>query len=457
MAIPRHRGLGPGLAAIAAALLGCSANGTERGGDDPPGDLGPLAPLASLTAPSDLRVPAEWERDLPGLRWAQRLDTSNIIVHADGAGDVVLAASLEVPTSIGGRAVQPGRDRDSDVIVAALTPDGQARWTTVIASSEPDALEDMAVDARGFVTVTGTYGAPLAIGDKVLEPDPILPSESAFLARIAPGGEVVAARGPLDLDYPVVAAAPGGALVASGRGRVDVQKSDERLGPRWSVRCWREDSWGRPALVPFHGGAILAGQEGGWAGVECHDGRRGSTVGGQRNRTFVARILEGGRVGWVEGLPDRVAFAALAASPAGRIAVGVYGRVDGVGEIQVLLLDAEGRGLSVAHLAIEEESAARLAALAVDEAGGVVLAGDFVGRLRVAGSVLESLGRDVFVVRIAPDGTLSWARRLGDEEDQHAVGVAFDGTGGVVVTGMEAVRQSGNHPESDAFVIDLVP
>jgi hypothetical protein len=70
---------------------------------------------------------------------------------------------------------------------------------------------------------------------------------------------------------------------------------------------------------------------------------------------------------------------------------------------------------------------------------------------------MASQGRDVFVVRIAPDGTLSWARRLGDEEDQHAVGVALDGTGGVVVTGMEPVRQSGNHPESDAFVIDLVP
>jgi hypothetical protein len=67
-------------------------------------------------------------------------------------------------------------------------------------------------------------------------------------------------------------------------------------------------------------------------------------------------------------------------------------------------------------------------AVAADAAGNWLVAGSFSGGMTLAGSQVQSAGgTDVFVAKLAPDGTLLWAKPFGDAADQSAFAVAADG------------------------------
>ena len=83
-----------------------------------------------------------------------------------------------------------------------------------------------------------------------------------------------------------------------------------------------------------------------------------------------------------------------------------------------------------------------VAGITVDGTGNIYLAGDFIGDL-TAGLGTEAItvpnagssGRDVFVVKMAPNGTFLWAKGLGGPGNDAAGGIAVDGLGYVHVTG----------------------
>lgn len=76
------------------------------------------------------------------------------------------------------------------------------------------------------------------------------------------------------------------------------------------------------------------------------------------------------------------------------------------------------------------------AAMAVDAADNVVLAGSFSGAIDFGGGALASAGGDdVFAAKLDPGGQLVWAKRYGDASSQTAADVAVDGAGNVVLTG----------------------
>lgn len=78
----------------------------------------------------------------------------------------------------------------------------------------------------------------------------------------------------------------------------------------------------------------------------------------------------------------------------------------------------------------------RLAKLAVDAQGNVLVGGTFEGSLRVGGETLVSAGdSDVFLARLSPAGAVLWARRFGDAERQELRALAFDPAGNALVTG----------------------
>jgi hypothetical protein len=419
----------------------------------------------------DQRAPANWSRGLPGVRWVQRLDTPKLVVRADAAGNVVLAASLEGPAEIGGRKVRPALEPGQDLLVASLDRKGAARWATVLGSEKLDNVTDLAVDARGFATVTGSYGAPLTLGGAPLALDPRNGPFSTYVARLDAAGVAVAGRGPeAPVDH-ALAAAEDGAVMAWGTAQVDVEVLDEKLARRWRVRCARVEDRRAAAVAFAGGGVILAGDSTPAAGIGCVvpadppapaiKGAKAAkpakdpppTTGATGSTVFVARFLDGGKVAWIRGVAADGAFAGLAAAPDGRFAVGV----NAPDHVRVLLLDAEGKESAAAILRPEPRGTVRLAALALDAKGGVALAADFEGALDVAGTRLVALGRDVLVAQLAPDGSLVWARRLGDEQSQRAEGVSFDAAGSVVVVGREAIRQGGDRSAEDWFVMALSP
>ena len=73
--------------------------------------------------------------------------------------------------------------------------------------------------------------------------------------------------------------------------------------------------------------------------------------------------------------------------------------------------------------------------VAVDSAGNVVVTGAFVGTVDFGGGPLQSAGGgDVFVVKLAANGSHVWSKRFGDAATQAGRGIATDGQN-VVVTG----------------------
>ena len=75
-------------------------------------------------------------------------------------------------------------------------------------------------------------------------------------------------------------------------------------------------------------------------------------------------------------------------------------------------------------------------AVATDGTGNRVIAGSFQGSVNFGGGALVSAGgADAFVAKYSATGAYVWARRFGGASDDIAYGVAVDGSGNVVVVG----------------------
>lgn len=74
--------------------------------------------------------------------------------------------------------------------------------------------------------------------------------------------------------------------------------------------------------------------------------------------------------------------------------------------------------------------------IAVDAAGNAVITGTLNGAADFGGGVLTSAGLgDVFIAKLDSSGNHLWSKRFGDASDQLGTGVATSPTGNVVVTG----------------------
>lgn len=101
-------------------------------------------------------------------------------------------------------------------------------------------------------------------------------------------------------------------------------------------------------------------------------------------------------------------------------------------------------------------------AVATDADGNVIVVGQFAGTLDLGGGPLTSSGGDdVFVAKLAPDGSHLWSTRFGDDSEQRADAVAVDASGNVVVAGtFEGTIDAGGGPIAavsgdDLFVVKL--
>src|SRR5262249_4366603 len=76
------------------------------------------------------------------------------------------------------------------------------------------------------------------------------------------------------------------------------------------------------------------------------------------------------------------------------------------------------------------------AGIAADPMGNILVTGDHTGDIDFGGKVLPNPnGDNVFVAKLDPSGGHIWSRSYGDDNPQHAKGIAVDGSGRAVVTG----------------------
>jgi hypothetical protein len=77
------------------------------------------------------------------------------------------------------------------------------------------------------------------------------------------------------------------------------------------------------------------------------------------------------------------------------------------------------------------------AALAVDAAGNILVAGHFEGTIDFGAGTLTSQKTDAFVAKLSPAGDGLWSKRYGDVKSQDlASGIAADPAGNVIVAGL---------------------
>src|SRR4030095_12843795 len=77
--------------------------------------------------------------------------------------------------------------------------------------------------------------------------------------------------------------------------------------------------------------------------------------------------------------------------------------------------------------------------VAVDAAGNVIVAGWFEKEIDFGAgkvSAAANANKDVFVVKLAADGTLRWAKTCGDRDHDKARAVALDADGDPYVAGV---------------------
>jgi hypothetical protein len=102
--------------------------------------------------------------------------------------------------------------------------------------------------------------------------------------------------------------------------------------------------------------------------------------------------------------------------------------------------------------------------VAVDANDNVVVVGHFDNAFAFEDAVTlqSSAGRDIFVVKLAADGTRLWARRLGGPGDQRATAVAVDPAGQIFIAGamggsMDFAGQALSASNDDALLLQLDP
>lgn len=182
------------------------------------------------------------------------------------------------------------------------------------------------------------------------------------------------------------------------------------------------------AVVDAAGGVIVAGELSGSMSV----GAKTLASAGAKD-AFVVKLGPGGGVAWAKRIgalyDDRVKGLAATAD-GGAVLVGTFDGVVDFGGVTltsiagpdafVLRLSASGALVFVVQIA---EADAR--AVAVDESGDVLVAGDFAGTASIGGIELAAVGaRDVFVARLGQDGQAEAARQITSGAKPGALAIA---------------------------------
>jgi len=161
---------------------------------------------------------------------------------------------------------------------------------------------------------------------------------------------------------------------------------------------------------------------------------------------FLAKLDGDGGHLWSKSFDTNLGtIQAIAVDSAGGIVVAgfFYGTVDfgggpfaSAGGQDIFVARFDGGGAHMWSKRFGDGSAQAATGIAMDSAGDILLAGRFLGALDLGGGPLTSAGgADVFVAKLDGTGGHVWSRSFGDAADQGATAIAADAAGGAVVVG----------------------
>jgi hypothetical protein len=357
-----------------------------------------------------------------------------------------------------------------DVFVAKFSKAGSRLWVHLLGTPSGDYAYGIAADATGNAYITGTTNGRLGRA-----PEGNAGDEDAFVAKYTPSGSrawihLLGSKASEDafgiaLDRsgnPYVVGATQGSLPGApekpaGRFDVFVAKFTKTGSRAWVHRLGTTRSdFGRAVAVDRSGNAYVTGY------TEARlPGAPGNSAG--RLDVFVAKYSSAGARAWVRQLGskgtdigygvgvDRDGSAYVSGVTDGRLAGSTEANA-GTDDAFVAKYSKSGARVWVHQLGTSGSDIAY--AVAVDAAGNAYLAGSTARRLPLS-SEPNAGGFDVFVARYTKGGARVSVHQLGDVSQDDGFGIAVDGGGNTLVTGI--TRRLPSAPETnqggfDAFV-----
>jgi hypothetical protein len=387
------------------------------------------APAPSPTTPASTSLPADTGAHPGTLAWVESyggVDTDairGVAIAKDGS--IRIAGYSKAEAQFGD--AKPTPLKSSDAFVGMLAPNGKVRWVRHFGGNAEDLAEGVAVDKNGDAVVIGSFGQ-----DLIFEKDAIKSrgADDAFIAKFDTQGQRqwLKRLGGRDVDATnAVTIDDTGTIFVTGAFR---EKAD--LGT-FTLESQGEGDIFVAALAPS--GDVLWARAFGGAG---EDYGRAVQVNA---RGTIYLLAEFSRKATFDGVTlDSVANRDMALVELGRDGKAISGKAYG-NEFDMLAFG-----------------------LAIDPAGNVIVTGGFEAAIPFGATTLQSVGRaDVFVAKFDPAQNLLWAHRMGGSDDDFGMEVETDAHGNVLVSGRfereasflgQTLKSQG---ERDVFLLKLSP
>ncbi|MRG95660.1 hypothetical protein [Polyangium spumosum] len=349
-----------------------------------------------------------------------------------------------------------------DPFVLRLDPDeGALTLAWHVGAPDPQAALAVAVAEDGTMLIAGEMSGVLPVEEHILTSEN---GRDAFLVKSSASGETIDARRFGGIGYQAVTSiSPGkpGELLVAGiySGEIALDKELHESAGGYDVFLAALDSTGKARWSAVFGGsseqqtaAMAAAADGSSCVVGDFEGPlnvSGYTqlVGDGLRSVFVARFEAEGNVPWAfvysgTGRTEAAGVAIddegnslVAGSFSGSLMLGdVTLTTEAEASLFVLKLDSTGNVVWARAFGETQRTVAR--GIAVGTGGSVAVVGDFTGRVAVGDQTLNSKGKaDLLVLELDASGRAVSVGSFGDEEAQHATGIAYDGSGRRMVIG----------------------
>ncbi len=458
-------------AAIGVALVmsfGCGKKDESKGKDKPapakPGKVTPptkVKPTAANTASGKLDPDTgkhegtnTWSHVIGG----EGRDNGRAVA-IDAKGNVAVGGLFSGTVDLGTGTKLTATKADSFVTVYG--PDGKLKWAVGFGGPADDIISAMDYDGKGNLLVAGLFGKGIKIGGVLMKSHG---ADDIFLAKYDPQGKLMWAKtfGGLSTDAPhdIVGHADGsatmtgvyraeidfgaGKLMGKGGGDMFLVHFDAAGNQEWAKTFgdFGKD-YSRGVAVDPKGAIILVGEFSGK--VDFGGGALEST--GNRD-LVVAKFSPGGDYVWAKKFGNEFNDSGygLSVDPGGNIVVvGAFEdklqigatELASKGEADIFVLRLEPNGGVSWVKSFGADRADQATSVATDKHGNIVFTGEYYNSIDFGGGPLAATGneKDLFLVELSPKGEHLWSRNAGDKDHDQGRAVAMNGAGTIALTG----------------------
>lgn len=465
-----------------------------------PVDKAPLPPLAA--DPGGATGKPIWSTGFGGLGLevvravaVDKQDNAYVVGYFDGETDLGVGGKHKSTVVEGKPATGSGSAKDlnkdpSDAFIVKLDADGKIVWGQTFGGGRSDDAKGVAVNGDAVVVV-GNFSDDIKIGEFAHK---AVNSDDLYVAQFNSKGEAqwLWTSGGIDSDGAnCVAAMPDGGWIIGGSffgsaefGKFPVKSkggSDAvliKLSTGGDVE-WVKTFGGRYNDSIHHIGVDGRGDiyiQGVFRDVADFGGPKPiKSVGGVGDDVVVAKYDLNGDHIWSQGFgsKDEDAALGLAVDPAGHVTVVgsfdksiTFGPADatqhislGESDVYITRFDPSGKFEWARTYGAEKEDGA--SGIGVDKSGNVVVTGWFQGTVDFGKGMLTSNGqnKDVFALKLDPNGGVVWAQSFGDHDHDQGRAVAIDSKGNPILAGLYRFALAFSKPpvESMHAPTDLAP